>query len=190
MRGDVSSALARNAHGSQTHDSPSYSRSGAECCVAMSTSSLLKIGRTTGGYLIGVEGQGTLLVEGCLGDEDLSVAVDLSACEYLDSTFLGCLVTLHLKYGCPSHTRFHIVASPEARRNLLHRSRLDSLFQPGTRPPETVGEPVEVEVASPDWRQLGRHIAEAHRCLAELGGSEAVRFSRVAQRIEDELAND
>jgi len=164
----------------------------------MSTSSLLTIGRTPGGYLIGIEGQGTLLqspafeelVEGCLRDEDLSVAVDLSACEYLDSTFLGCLATLHLKYGCPSHTRFQIVASPEARRNLLHRSRLDCLFQPSTCPPETVGEPVEVEAASPDRRELGRHIAAAHRYLAELGGSEAERFSRIAKRIEDELAND
>lgn len=162
----------------------------------MSISSRITIGSTSHGYVIGVHGRGTYLqspgfqklADDCLRDECTSVAIDLSKCEFLDSTFLGCLVTLHRKYGHPGHVRIRIVASPEHRRNLLHVSRLDSVFEFLADPPETIGTPVEVDVMIPDREDLARHIAESHRRLAERGGPEAADFERIAQSVSEEIA--
>ena len=164
--------------------------------MAKSAACILTIGRTADGYLIGVEGRGTLqqslgfqkLVEDCLRDEGKSVAVDLSACGYLDSTFLGCLVTLNRKYG--GLGRFQIAAPAEVRHNLFHFSRLENVLRFLTSPAKTVDGTVEVDVVSPDPRELALHIADAHRRLAELGGSEAESFKQIAQRIDDELARE
>src|SRR5262249_2450828 len=67
---------------------------------------VLKAGRTATGYLIRVEGHGTLresdalqrFVRERLGDAD-TLAVDLADCVCLDSTFLGCLLGLHKRMG-------------------------------------------------------------------------------------------
>ena len=121
----------------------------------MSSSCRITIANTSRGYLIGIHGRGTYLqspgfqklADDCLRDEDKSIAIDLSACEFLDSTFLGCLVTLHRDYGEDDHVRMQIVASPEVRHDLLHTSRLEHLFHFRTGPPKTSGQPIEVDVA-------------------------------------------
>src|SRR5207237_6075556 len=98
----------------------------------MPAPSALKIGRTDNGYSVRVEGAGKMkesravqeFVVRTLGGADAaesagSVAVDLSACEYLDSTFLGSLVFLSRRFGqAPpgSAARFRVAAPSEKCR--------------------------------------------------------------------------
>ena len=73
----------------------------------MPQQSVLKVARTPGGYCLRVEGRGTMresqsaaqFVAGPLEREGATVVVDLSACDHLDSTFLGCLVEMQRKAG-------------------------------------------------------------------------------------------
>jgi hypothetical protein len=120
----------------------------------------------------------------------VTLSIDLSACEYLDSTFLGCLVTLHRKYDHPDHVRLQLVASSATRHSLLHLSRLENLFEFFTDPPEMLEPSVEVDVMIPDRDELGRHIAEAHRQLAELGGTSADGFDQITKDVNDDLARE
>ena len=61
------------------------------------------VGRTEAGYAIRIEGRGTMrespalqrVVRTVLDGEACAVTIDLAVCDYLDSTFLGCLVDLH-----------------------------------------------------------------------------------------------
>ena len=58
-----------------------------------------------------------------------SVTLDLSPCEYLDSTFLGCLLTLHKRSVEVADTRFLVVADEGTRQRLLNPTRLDAVLQ-------------------------------------------------------------
>ncbi len=160
----------------------------------MSTPSRLTVGRTSTGFLIALEGRGTLfqspvfqeLVERCLGEEKSKVVVTLCHCEYLDSTFLGCLVSLHRKHNTTGYVRLEIDAPPKQRSGLLHHVNLDSYLAFADSTPNLVGEPVEVELTTPDREDIGKHVEQAHRHLAELGGAEAAKFERIAQLIAGE----
>ena len=69
----------------------------------MGTTTTLQVGRTADGFLIRIQGRGTLqaspaleqFVHGSL-QANQRIVVDLSNCDYLDSTFLGCLLKLRL----------------------------------------------------------------------------------------------
>ena len=68
----------------------------------MSDPCTLTIHRTKFGYLLRLVGRGTMRESPTVRDfacgaieDGAEFVVDLSACEYLDSTFLGCLVLLH-----------------------------------------------------------------------------------------------
>lgn len=159
----------------------------------MATTSRLSVGRTNAGYLVALEGKGTLfqspsfqqLAERCLREEPSTLVFDLSACEYLDSTFLGCLVSLHRKYNGGDRVRLQIHAPGEVRGRLLHSSHLDRLLAFTPSPPELAGELVAADMSRPGRDVLGRHVEESHRRLAELGGHDAAAFGSIAQSVAD-----
>jgi anti-anti-sigma factor len=156
--------------------------------------SAIKVGRTSTGFRVRVEGKGTLrespAVQEFAGqafrDEACTVVVDLSACDYLDSTFLGCLVTLHKRYGCGQTPRLLIAASPAVRQRVLAPNHLDSLFRIIGECPEVFSEDTVSPVALGS-RELGWHIMECHRRLAEAGGPNREAFGQVAEGLAREL---
>src|SRR5438874_2601419 len=96
--------------------------------LAMPTSTALKVAPTENGCVIRIEGRGTMkespaasgLANRTLsGDSSAVVVIDLSACTYLDSTFLGCLTGLYGRYGHAPSPRFFVAGSPEKRKALL-----------------------------------------------------------------------
>src|SRR4051794_28214604 len=101
----------------------------------MSATCRLQVGRTDGGYRIRVEGKGTLrespafqgFAERALDNGPGTLRLDLAACQHLDSTFLGCLIGLHRRYGLGQPPRFAIAESSQARL-LLAPTRLDSFL--------------------------------------------------------------
>src|SRR5437588_11424535 len=105
--------------------------------IAMSTPTALKVASTENGCVIRVEGRGTMnqipaasaVAKGTLASDPHAVVVfDLSACEYLDSTFLGCLTDLYGHFDRGGPPRFFVAAPMEKRRALLHAVRIDALL--------------------------------------------------------------
>ena len=158
---------------------------------------MLRVGRTASGFLVRVEGRGTLSESPALQEFAVqsldgpsgpsTVVVDLSHCDYLDSTFLGCLVNLHRKYNRTSPHRFQVAASRDQRQKLLAPTRLDHLLDVTDVCPEPIADLLEVSHPILAGADLGRHIMECHRRLAELGGSRAATFQSIADQLAREL---
>src|SRR5438067_192449 len=115
---------------------------------SMSVPSRLVVGRTNAGYCLRIEGRGTMrespaaheFVRQVLDNGDGALVVALEACDYLDSTFLGCLADLHRRYGKQEPPRFLVAASPEKRARLLAPNHLDKLLKITEVCPEMVGD--------------------------------------------------
>jgi anti-anti-sigma regulatory factor len=153
------------------------------------------VGRVSQGFAVRVVGRGTMhessafrqLVEANL--PRTTVVFDATQCEYLDSTFLGCLIGLQ-KTSEHSPHEFLIAASPESRMKLFSLSSLNKYFdfiEPRLVPLDDF---VQVDVDKLDAVALGRHIMRCHSVLAERGGSEAPAFRAIADRLAEELGED
>lgn len=153
------------------------------------------MGRTHDGHVVRVEGRGTMcesralleLAEGCLAGGNCSLTIDLSACEYLDSTFLGCLVKLHKRFQSSASGEFRVAADADHRRQLLAPTLLDRFLPLCQEGPDLVGQPVPLTPAEVDPKQLGHHVMECHRLLAEVGGPNQAVFRRIADQLASEL---
>jgi anti-anti-sigma regulatory factor len=117
-----------------------------------------------------------------------TVVVDLSLCDYLDSTFLGCLVNLHRKYNRASPHRFQVAASSDQRQKLLAPTHLIQVLDLTEVCPELIGDVLEVSRPTLPGDDLGRHVMECHARLAELGGSRAAAFRSIADQLARELS--
>ena len=164
---------------------------------AKSQGTRLRVGRTDSGVVLYVEGRGTLSespalrefvvqsLETQLGPS--TVVVDLSHCDYLDSTFLGCLASLHRKYNQTVPHRFLVAASHDKSQRLLGPTLLNQLLDVTDVCPELIGETVDLTGPILSTADLGWHVMECHRRLAELGGSRAPSFRSIADQLAHEL---
>lgn len=152
----------------------------------------IAICRTDDGYLLRVEGRGTLRESPAVRDvvraaieDGAQVVIDLTDCTYLDSSFLGCLVILH---QCADRERgsFLVFADQASRDRLLASVHLDRFLQFTHSCPDCLGASVTLEVKSLDRLKLGRHLHDTHRKLAELGGPAASTFQRIAEQLEND----
>jgi anti-anti-sigma factor len=149
------------------------------------------------GYLIRITGRGTLresptlkeFVMKCSQHGESTVVIDLMACSYLDSTFLGCLVTLHKGCNRESTSRLFIHVEPERRKQLFSVCRLEKLLSFTETCPTPIGEFVEIQRHDLDCRELGKHAMISHLRLAEIGGEDARSFKSVADQLAEELGD-
>ncbi len=153
----------------------------------------LTIARTESGYLFRIAGRGTMRESPSVRDficgaieDGADVVLDLSACEYLDSTFLGCLVMLHDR-GKSQDGSFAVFAEQSKREKLLGTVQLDRFLNFADQRPHGVGDPVTLHVSVLERTEFGQHLLETHRKLAELGGPAADTFRKVADQIAREL---
>ena len=165
----------------------------------MSDRSKISVALYDSGVCIRVDGAGTVAespVMHAFADQVLSgplgkVLIDLGGCTYLDSTFLGGLVSLFKRHaGAPGDEgdRFAIFAPAPTRQSLFGTSRLDRVLPFVDELPATCGEclPLESHVSA-SREDLAQYVIDCHRRLAELGGPEAETFGRVADAIADEI---
>ena len=151
------------------------------------------IHRTVSGCLLRIAGRGTMrespsvrdFVLGALAD-GADVVLDLSECERLDSTFLGCLVMLH-EGGKSCDGSFAVFADESVREKLLGSVRLHRLLTFEDERPDCLGDPVMLNVSILEQIEFGHHLLETHRKLAELGGPAAGSFRRAVEQLEKEL---
>ncbi len=159
--------------------------------MTIEKSCTITICRSNTGYLFRVVGRGTLrespavrdFVSGAM-DDGVDVVMDLSQCEHLDSTFLGCLVILQQRGG-PG--LFQVYADEPTRHRLFGASHIERVLVFLDRLPDGVGEPVVLHTTYLDREELGQHLLHTHRKLAELGGPCAETFQRVVKRLQEEL---
>jgi len=153
----------------------------------------LTIHRTGSGCLIRVAGRGTMWESPSVRDfvcgtieGGADVVLDLSECEYLDSTFLGCLVMLHER-GKTRDGSFAVFADQSRREKVLGSVRLHRLLSFVDECPHCLGDPVGLNVSVLEGAAFGHHLLETHRRLAELGGPAAPSFRRAVKQLEKEL---
>lgn len=154
----------------------------------------LSVGRSESGYVVRVRGRGTMRESRVLhdylacvfGQPESRVVVDLAGCEYLDSTFLGCLVTWRKKQASRD-SRFLIAAPADRVEALLTPLKLNLVFEIVDEPPPVEGSWATIDLAAHDPCELGRHVMECHRRLAELGGPQQEAFTRIADGLERDL---
>jgi anti-anti-sigma regulatory factor len=159
----------------------------------MSNKDEVTVARTKSGYVVSVAGNGTRLQSPSVRDfacgaieDGEEVVVDLSACQYLDSTFLGCLVILH-KRGCENCDRFRVYAEETVRSRLLHPTRLDEVFTFCPQPPQQLGLPVILQRTELERKEFGRHLLATHEELAQVDSPAAGAFAKVAAQLRKEL---
>lgn len=116
------------------------------------------------------------------------VIFDAERCEYLDSTFLGCLIGLQKKSE-QSRGRFAIAASHEVQLKLFSLSSLYKYFDFVEPDASKVQSLERVDIDQLDAQSLGRHVMQCHGTLAERGGREAPAFRAIAERLAEELGN-
>ncbi len=165
--------------------------------MATATACVVLAGRTGNGYCLKVKGSGTMLFSSAVHDFVTrsfangaeSVVVDLNECTYLDSTFLGCLITLHRQYNKNQPHRFVIAADEAKVAQLLAPARLDTILPLTTSTPQCVGECVPITITnSAEKAAFAQHILECHQLLAEIPGPNQAKFAMIAQHMADELA--
>src|SRR3954463_7175856 len=115
----------------------------------MPTPSALTVGWTRRGYCVRVAGRGTMRESPALRAFALQILdepgrptldVDLTACDYLDSTFLGGLVGLFRRFEQAGPSGRLAIAGPtEVLHRLLGPTRLDDLLPPRAGRPDGVG---------------------------------------------------
>lgn len=149
------------------------------------------------GCLVRVEGRGTMRLSAAArgvalrtlhGSDTARVVFDLSGCDYLDSTFLGCLLELCREGNRSKPPRFFVAATPERRKKLLSACRLDAVFPPLDAPPAVDGQFVEIPADDADDKALAQHVLECHRALAEVDGPMRATFQRIVAQLEREAA--
>ena len=153
----------------------------------------LLAGRTEKGYVVRVQGRGTsahspaladFAMECFARDPDEVITVDLLGCEYLDSTFLGCLLKLQ-RAGTPA--RFQVVADEAVRERLLTTTQLDSYLTLIPSAPPTASKFLRVDAKPHSELELGRHIMEAHEALSAVPSNVASKFRAIAAQLKVEL---
>jgi anti-anti-sigma regulatory factor len=162
----------------------------------MPQGSFLKVGRTETGCILRIEGRGTMreskaaheLAVRCVPESGVTVAVDLSDCENLDSTFLGCLIDLQRRFGRGEGSRFTIASPSERCRQLFQTAQVNRVLNIAPDCPHVQGEYLPVQAATLDSTQTTQHIMECHRLLAEFEGPSQAAFRAIANQLERELA--
>jgi len=156
----------------------------------------MTVARTDAGYAVFLEGRATMnegsafhefVIRALDREEQPNLTLCVEACDYMDSTFLGGLVSLHKKYSSGDAPRFIVAASSEARARLLASARLDLILKLIEAAPACQGERVALPPPPPRSRDFAEHAILCHRLLAELGGPNATVFNLVADQLTKEL---
>jgi len=163
----------------------------------MPTAAKLTVGCDGAGIVARLHGHGTmrespcfqrLVTEALVGEPEAVMTVSLFDCDYLDSTFLGCLISLTKKFSLDEPPRFLLAADAEKRKLLFGSTCLDRVMKFADAEPICSGDCVPLETACLESREFAVHAAECHRRLAQAGGPQAAAFDRIAARLESELA--
>jgi anti-anti-sigma factor len=158
-------------------------------------SDTLRMGRDERGYFITARGgiraplcsslRESLLEQLEEGTRVPAVYVDLSACRYMDSTFIGLLVAADKKLHKSSGGRLHVLApSPEARDTLAQIGLLGYFLIEESLLPE----PADMQdVVPPTVRPGPELLLQAHEALMETSEDARKKFGLLRDLLKEKL---
>ena len=119
--------------------------------------------------------------------------LEVSECQLMDSTFLGVLAGLGLKFN--DERNGHEPASLELLNpsdrifDLIENLGIEHLFQIHKGPAPAVGElsPVGTPASVPDRTETTRTCLEAHRLLMEINPANVAKLKDVTKFLEEDL---
>ena len=148
---------------------------------------------------IKVVGRGSFQNSGCLKafyqqllkEGVYRFVVDLEACTYLDSTFLGILLGLGLKLKDAGNGLLHILNASPRNLELLKNLGLDRLIHIDSPRAKLNGVPEnkleEVACARPTREEAAPTILEAHEALMEFDPRNIPKFKDVVEFLREDL---
>ena len=149
-----------------------------------------------------VVGRGSFQNSGCLQtfyremlkDQVTRFVVDLEACTYLDSTFLGTLLGLGLQLKGKGKGLLHILNASPRNLELLKNLGLDRLFHIDARGATPVSlngvkekDLSEISCPTPTKEQAAPTILEAHENLMEFDPRNVPKFKDVVEFLREDL---
>lgn len=114
------------------------------------------------------------------------VRFDLRECSYIDSTFLGTLLILK-RAAEKSSAEFRLLSPSEECRKLLHQLGVMEVFRCASCDESAGTSWTELARTMDDTGAFHHNVAQAHRELAELGGTARETFEPVARCLEKDL---
>jgi anti-anti-sigma regulatory factor len=146
-----------------------------------------------------VVGRGSFQNSGCLKTFYLQLlkdnvdkfVIDLDACTYLDSTFLGILLGLGLKLKAAGNGLLHILNASPRNVELLKNLGLDRLINIDAKPIDlngVAGQKLEaLDCTVLTKAEAGPTILEAHETLMEFDPRNVPKFKDVVEFLREDL---
>lgn len=119
--------------------------------------------------------------------------IDVSTCQLMDSTFLGVLASLAVKFGQQQNgtvpTPLELLNPSDRVIDMLDNLGITPFFKVirGCPPVEGEFSPVEKTAASADRAETTKTCLEAHRVLMELNPANIAKFKDVTKFLEEDL---
>ncbi len=164
----------------------------------METSKIL-VARSSNLGFVKVVGRGSFQNSGCLKsfyqqllkDHVNRFVIDLGACTYLDSTFLGILLGLGLKLRAAGDGLLDILNASPRNVELLKNLGLDRLINIAASPAVSNGTPEakleELNCPIPTKAEAGPTILEAHENLMQFDSRNIPKFKDVVEFLREDL---
>ncbi len=158
----------------------------------------LQVAPIDSGYVFRIEGRGTAReskvfhqqAESLLTCETCQIVIDVSTCEYLDSTFLGSIADLFRRFGQSVDPQFAVHGARPHCKSLFGPTRLDTVLTIHESPPATTGEFEDIAIQEDRSRAFGQHVMRCHKRLAEIESPNQKIFAGIADRMAKELGEE
>lgn len=155
----------------------------------------VSIAQSSGNYKIKVSGRASFecspplrnLAKSFDHEKLLSISIDLSQCESMDSTFMGVLAMLGLR-GIKQHAKTEIVNANDFNYNLLEGLGLCKLFEFRN---DVTEENCEFEsTAGKNEDERNDTVLEAHEVLMEVDDDNVPKFEKVVAFVKKDLGKE
>jgi anti-anti-sigma factor len=126
-----------------------------------------------------------LFAERCLAEGATQVLVDLRDCSYMDSTFLGTLLTLKKVTDRQARATLLLISPSDGCRRLFAQMGLTGMFLTQVADLDPSADWQELSCNPPDVGTLKQNVTEAHEQLASLPGAAGEQFRTVKRCLAE-----